>query len=594
VAPQMFSPSLPESPVNSTLTISKTKNARPLNSVLPRLLLLFLLQFFFVVLAQAQITLNGRVMYSTGAPAAGASVNLTKTVYDVSPAIVTNDNTTADGAGNYSFQIEARCAVAYEVKASSTEIVDGEALPPSNRAATSGCVLQTTTLGDLVITRPREISLGGVIKDQIGTPVQGLTVTMTRTKYDVNPNIITTATTTTDGTGHYQFITFSRCSVEEDFKASINGANFQGGTSASGCVLTSNDSLNFPVGMNSLENAGRAPCNRTVGGPVNVTNGNMYLQQMDYQLPGVGEAIGISRTYNSISQNIGLFGRGWTSAYDERVTLDAGGHLQLTLPDGRIVTFATPDFFGQIVRNGDGSYTVLFKDGRVHQFNASGKLTSLADRNANRTLLTYDVNGRLLNVTDAFGRALSVTTNNSGFVLALSDSLGTIASYTYGGSSELLTVTYPDNSGYRLAYTGVPNGLALASVTDALGNTIEQHNYDSLGRANTSEAQGGVERHTLNYVSPSETDVTDALGRVTKYFYHDVKGRTAVTGIDGLCSCGGSQSQTWTYDDRMNVISHRMLSASWRRTLTTPTATRFPEQGRWAVRLSPITSSARS
>ena len=495
-------------------------------------------------------------MYSTGEPAAGATVNLTKTVYDVSPAIVTTDSTTADGAGNYSFQVEARCSVAYEVKASSTEIVDGETLPPSNTSSTSGCVLQSTTLGDLVITRPREITLGGVVKDQIGTPMQGLTVTMTRTKYDVNPNIITTATTTTDGAGRYQFTTFSRCSVVEDFKASVNGSIYQGGTSISGCVLTSNNQLNFPISTNILENAGQAPCNRTVGGPVNVTNGNMYLQQTDYQLPGVGEAIGIFRTYNSISQSIGFFGRGWTTAYDERVTLDANGHSQLTLPDGRLVTFSTPDFFGQIARNGDGSYTVTFKDGRVHQFNASGKLISLADRNANQTLLTYDVNGRLSSVTDPFGRVLSVITNSSGLVLSISDSLGSIAAYTYGGSNELLTVTYPDNSGYRFAYTGVPNGLAIASVTDALGNIVEQHDYDSQGRATTSQAQGGVERHTINYVSPTETDVTDALGRVTKYFYHNVKGRRAVTEVDGLCSCGGSQAQTWTYDDQMNLVSH--------------------------------------
>ena len=495
-------------------------------------------------------------MYSTGEPAAGASVNLTKTVYDVSPQMVTTDSTSVDSAGNYSFQVESRCSVSYEVKASSTEIVDGEPLPPSNKSSTSGCVLQNTTLGDLVITRPREITLGGVVRDQIGTPVQGLTVTMTRTKYDLNPNVITTATTTTDGAGHYQFTTFSRCSVVEDFKASVNGYIFQGGTSTSGCVLSSNDQLNFPIGLDNLENAGLTPCNREVGRPVNVTNGNMHLRQTDYQLPGAGEAIGISRTYNSISQSIGLFGRGWTTTYDERVTLDANSQLQLTLPDGRLVTFATPDFFGQIVRNGDGSYTVTFKDGRVHQFNASGKLVSLTDSNANQTVLNYGVNGRLSSVTDSFGRVLNVTTSNSGLVLSLGDSLGTIASYTYGGSNELLTVTYPDNSVYRFTYTGVPNGLALATVSDALGNAIEQHDYDSQGRANTSQAEGGVERYTLDYVSPTETDVTDALGRVTKYFYHNVKGRKTVTGVEGLCSCGGPQAQTWTYDDQMNVISH--------------------------------------
>jgi RHS repeat-associated protein len=553
----MFSSSSPKSLSFSAQHVTKTVNVGSLTKLLPRILLLVSLQFVLGVLAHAQVTLSGRVMYSTGTPAPGASVNMTKTVYDVSPPILTTDSTTADGAGNYSFQVEGRCSVAYEVKASSTEIVDGEPLLPSNRSATSGCVLSSTILGDLVIIRPSGITLGGVVRDQTGTPVQGLTVTMTRTKYDLNPNVITTATTTTDGAGHYQFTTFSRCSVDEDFRASLNGSVFQGGTATGGCVLTSNDFLNFPIGMNTLENAGLARCNHTVGGPVNVTNGNMYLQQTDYQLPGVGEAIGISRTYNSISQSIGLFGRGWTTAYDERVTLDAGGHLQLMLPDGRLVTFATPDFFGQISRNPDGSYTVVFKDGRVHQFNASGKLISLADRNANQTFLTYDGNGRLTSVTDSFGRVLSVTINSSGLVLSISDALGTIATYTYGGGNELLTVTYPDNSGYRYSYAGVPSGLALATVSDALGNLIEQHDYDSQGRATTSQVQGGVERHTVNYLSPSETDVTDALGRVTKYFYHNVKGRKAVTRVDGLCSCSGSQSQRWTYDDQMNVISHQ-------------------------------------
>lgn len=552
----MFSSSSPASLRLSAQLVTKTENGRSLAKLLPRILLLVCLQLVLGVLAHAQITLSGRAMYSTGDAAAGATVNLTKTVYDVSPPVVSSGSTTADGAGNYSFQVEARCSVSYEVIASSTEIVDDEPLPPSNRSATSGCVLQSTTLGDLVILKPRPITLGGVVKDQFGTPVQGLTVTMTRTKYDLNPDVITTASTTTDGVGHYQFATFSRCSVVEEFKASVNGANYQGGTSTSGCVLNSNDQLNFPISTDILENAGQASCNRQVGRPVNVTNGNVYLSHMDYQLPGVGEAIGISRTYNSISQSIGLFGRGWTTAYDERVTTDANGRLRLTLPDGRLVAFDTPDFFGSIVRNGDGRYTAAFKDGRVHQFNASGKLISLADRNANQTVLNYDINGRLSTVTDAFGRVLSVTTNSSGLVSSMSDSLGTIASYTYGGSNELLTVTYPDNSGYRFAYTGVPSGLALASVTDAVGNIIEQHDYDSQGRANTSQAQGGVERYMLNYISPTETDVTDALGRVTKYFYQNVKGRKTVTGTEGLCSCGGSQAQTWTYDDQMNVVSH--------------------------------------
>jgi hypothetical protein len=46
-------------------------------------------------------------------------------------------------------------------------------------------------------------------------------------------------------------------------------------------------------------NNGPAPCNLNVGAPINVSNGNMYLQQTDYQLPGVGYGISVARTYNS-------------------------------------------------------------------------------------------------------------------------------------------------------------------------------------------------------------------------------------------------------------------------------------------------------
>jgi Bacterial Ig domain/Domain of unknown function (DUF6531) len=48
-------------------------------------------------------------------------------------------------------------------------------------------------------------------------------------------------------------------------------------------------------------NAGTASCNINAGEPVNVSNGNMYVQQTDFQLPGIGPSIDIIRTYNSNS-----------------------------------------------------------------------------------------------------------------------------------------------------------------------------------------------------------------------------------------------------------------------------------------------------
>jgi RHS repeat-associated protein len=509
----------------------------------------------FLTLAQGQvsITFQGRAMYSTGTPAAGAVVTMTTTVNGSSGT----QTTVADGGGNYVFQSSRGlppCYTSWSFQAVSSEIVDDEPLPPSGISSMSGCVGPGTfTISDLIIVRPHEITLGGIVTDVSGTPVQGLTVTMTRTKYNLTPNVVTTATTTTDGSGHFQFTTYSRCSVVEGFKASVGDFIFQGGRETSGCVVTSNDNLGFMINLGSQENAGKPSCG--VGRPVNVTNGNVYLSQTDYQLPGVGEAIVIIRAYNSISQNIGLFGRGWTTAYDEHVVTNANNQLELTLPDGRLISFATPDFFGQIIKNQDGSYIVTFKDGHVHSFNSSGKLVSLVDRNGNQTTLTYGGNGNLSSITDPFGRVLFVTTNSNGRVLSISDSLGTIATYTYGSSNQLLTVTYPDNSLYQFSYVPFGTGYVLTTVTDALGNIIEQHDYDSQGRALTSEAHGGVERYTLSYVSSIETDVTDALGHVTKYFYRRIQARKVVSQIQGVCGCGGSQVQTWTYDSRLNATS---------------------------------------
>ena len=126
----------------------------------------------------------------------------------------------------------------------------------------------------------------------------------------------------------------------------------------------------------------------------------------------------------------------------------------------------------------------------------------------------------------SFGRTVSVLTNTNGQVVSLSDSLGTIATYAYGSNQELLSVTYADNSAFHFSYDG---SLRLTAVTDALGNIVELHAYDGQGRAITSEKQGGVDHYSLSYVSSTETDVTDAQGRVTKYTFDTSKSRNVVT-----------------------------------------------------------------
>jgi YD repeat-containing protein len=106
-----------------------------------------------------------------------------------------------------------------------------------------------------------------------------------------------------------------------------------------------------------------------------------------------------------------------------------------------------------------------------------------------------------------------------------------------------------------LRRVGAAPSLRLTSVADALGNVLESHVYDWQGRALTSEKQGGVERFTVNYASAVQTDVTNALGHLSKSFFDKSKGRNVVTRVEGNCDCGSSQVQTWTYDNQLNLTS---------------------------------------
>lgn len=168
------------------------------------------------------------------------------------------------------------------------------------------------------------------------------------------------------------------------------------------------------------------------------------------------------------------------------------------------------------------------------------------DRNGNQTSLTYDGSGFLTGVTDPSGRTLTLTVTN-GYVTAISDAFGSVASYSYVPSTNRLeTVTYPDGSKYQFEYdtTAVSGKVFLKTVKDALGYVLETHLYDSQGRATTSELDGGVEKYTLDYSNSAYTTVTDALSRVTKYYFDRSSVRTVIKKIDGVCACGGSGTET--------------------------------------------------
>jgi YD repeat-containing protein len=254
--------------------------------------------------------------------------------------------------------------------------------------------------------------------------------------------------------------------------------------------------------------------------PINLTNGNTYIQQNDVRIPGLGGSLALQRTWNSIwptsisAFQTGMFGLNWRSTYEERVFAGSGeysGYMVYLRADGGFYVFAAgtgstwnlsapANAIATLTPNGTTSWTLAFQNGEKRIFSyTSGSLTSIADPNGNTTQLSYDGSNRLVTVTDAASRSLTFTYGNSSFpnvVTSLSSSVGISLSYSYDTQGRLSQFTKPDQTTVSFTYNSQS---LITAVTDSNGKTLESHTYDSGGRGLTASRANGVEAVTISY-----------------------------------------------------------------------------------------------
>lgn len=260
------------------------------------------------------------------------------------------------------------------------------------------------------------------------------------------------------------------------------------------------------------------------GEPINLTNGNTYIQQKDVRIPGLGGGLPLDRTWNSMwpasysNLRQGIFGLGWRSTYEERVFVGTGNatnYMVYAKSDGGLWFFgpangstyklASPaSVTATLVKNGTTSWILTFQNGEKRTFSyTSGSLVSIADPNGNTTQLTYDATSRLTTVTDPVSRHLyfnygSGSQNN--LVTSVTSDISLSLSYSYDGQGRLSQVTYPDGV-TTVSFTYDANSL-ITTVTDSNGKTLEYHTYDGLGRGLTSSKANGVQAVTVSYPTP--------------------------------------------------------------------------------------------
>jgi YD repeat-containing protein len=275
-----------------------------------------------------------------------------------------------------------------------------------------------------------------------------------------------------------------------------------------------------PAGWCPTCGSGNSKGTPPAGSPINLTNGNTYIQQTDVRIPGLGNGLTLLRTWNSMwpsaesAFQVGMFGPNWRSTYEERIFSGSGdainykaylradgGYWFFGTGNGSTWTLGAPaSVIATMTQSGTQPWTLTFQNGeqRIFDFN-SGLLTAIIDRNGNTTQLSYDGVPRLVTVTDPAARHLYFSYNSNNLVTGVTSDVGLSWAYSYDSQGRLLQVTKPDLSTLNFEYDG--NSL-ISAVKDSAGIILESHTYDSKKRGVTSSRAGGVDAVSLSYPNP--------------------------------------------------------------------------------------------
>ena len=315
--------------------------------------------------------------------------------------------------------------------------------------------------------------------------------------------------------------------------------------------------------------------------PVNIRTGEFSYWQQDLFIAGRGLPLEVSRSYSSQDVYEGPFGYGWkfnleiklsvvSSGVQETVSIRTSDGVRLEFTRNDDGSYSAPSgWLEQLIKNGDGSYT--WTRGPCsgacaaprYQFNPSGYLVSISDRNSNQMSFSYDSSGRLMQVTDASGRKLTLSYGSNNKISTVTDPAGRTFTYGYDAGDNL--VTYTDPAGNIITY-GYDGAHRMTGITDARGNIVTIIKYDAQQRVTEYTDNGAkwtysydpTNNRTYKYLPNNSgywaftydanglvLSETDPLNYTDRYTYNNKQYQTGMTNATGA-------KFTFEYDDRGN------------------------------------------
>ncbi|MDO8213917.1 DUF6531 domain-containing protein [Conexibacter sp. CPCC 206217] len=224
---------------------------------------------------------------------------------------------------------------------------------------------------------------------------------------------------------------------------------------------------------------------------VNLGNGNVVLTNDDFGDGGTGDALAVTRAYNSLDDASapGTFGRGWRGDFGT-VTLEhnaAESSVILNGPTGVDSVFRRPYGSFGAWRSDDATLTEqvsartmtlsfddsdeqwLFEhvtdtrlrlvrrwypsdDGVSATYDSAGRLSALNDSADDAATFSWDGSGQMRTVTDQFGDQRHYDYDANGHLFRYTDAAGALTTYRYDANGRLASITLPDRSGMTLSY----------------------------------------------------------------------------------------------------------------------------------------------
>ncbi|WP_207671425.1 hypothetical protein [Clostridium thermarum] len=205
-----------------------------------------------------------------------------------------------------------------------------------------------------------------------------------------------------------------------------------------------------------------------------------------------------------------------------------------------------------LVKNGDGTYTITQADGTKINFNTSGKLSSVIDTNNNKTELFY-TNGKLTLIKDASLREVIINYGANGYVSSINIPSSRTISYEYDANGNLIKIIDPELKEISMGYDANHNLISIIDQRNiATTITYEAGSVKNISHPITINGLQTTSTTSYSYdFNNSVTTLIDGEGKRIDYLYNPNKNIVQIT--ENPLDAQNKAVTTFFYDNNNNL-----------------------------------------